>query len=253
MIRVRTLGLALVAVLAASAVAAVAAQATEGPFYKVGGVRLSGNKEIEVKAVGNQILRAAGVTVTCSAVKVPVGSVIIGLNVKQGDQSKETLEYSGCTVAGNGSPCEVESKEVKTKKLENLLGYETSTRTGKVLTGFKPEGATAKEFATIKFTGTGCTVTSTKVELGSGDKLGVACETLNEAGLVVSVNANETEGTKGFVRCPKTPIGKLFYEKAGAIEELKAGLVAFFFTSEYEGQTEVKIKGGTEKFGVFTK
>jgi hypothetical protein len=249
--RLRVLGLALVAVFAMSAVAVASASATAGPIYKAAGAELASGKSepITATANGSQVLKAAGVTVTCTEYALKEAK-IEGKGATTGGSSAETIEYKGCTVAGDGAKCTVKGKTVTTKALEDLQGYETKTRTGNIQTGFKPVSKTL--FATLEFEGTCTDGLSNNVELGTGKTIGVICNDTNELATTIdTVAANLPEAKVNGVECEATN-KSFFYEKAGTIEELKAGLTVLgIAASTYTGKSKIELTSG-KAWGVFT-
>jgi len=161
MTRIKTIGLALLAVFAFSAVAATAAQAEEAPYWSIEGTRLAAGKTFELvaKAKGNQVLTAGTTTVTCTAFSLNPGAVLLGSNAGEPGKSDETIKYTGCTVAGQGSTCAVENGTVETAPLTNELAYASNKKS--LVVEFVP--VTGKTLATLKFTGTCAIGLSTKV------------------------------------------------------------------------------------------
>jgi hypothetical protein len=249
------------AVLASSA---FAAHANFGPFYKTGGARIAANQEIEAVQSGNQVLKAGTITVTCTALKVKTGAtgVLVPAVGENGDTSKETIEYSGCSVTGNGTPCAVTGGAVTTNPLINETGFASKTAggegAGKILTLFHPETGTT--FATLNFTGAACSVTTTAVKVKSGCT--PACEGVIAEDLVenevaktfgnVEVNVNEIESKTGQIKLPATEIKEIWIERAGVLALHKAGLEAFAVKATIEGNSNVKLKSAA-KWGVATK
>jgi len=165
--RLKTTGVVLLALFAFSAIAATAAQAegpANGPYWSIEGTRLAAGKtfEITAKATSNQVLTAGTDIVTCTGFKLKPGAVLLGSNGKEPGKSDETIEYTGCTVTGNGTGCAVENGTVTTEPLTNELAYAENEKS--LVVEFDPvKGAT---LATLKFkaeTGGTCSVTSTKV------------------------------------------------------------------------------------------
>lgn len=249
MSRARTLTLALVAVCALGAVASSAAFAAQGPYYKISGTRLESGKthSFKVSARTPYVLKGTifGVVVTtkCTALKVNTAATLVGSTGKNGGSSKEILEYSGCTVEGNGAECKVENNEVKTKEVLNELAYSTSTRTGKILTAFVP--ASGNAFVTIKYTGT-CTTNEVTVE-GSA-----VAEDENSKGELIEVGKNEKEEEKGILVNKAVNGTKYWTESGGVLTEHEAKLsFAFFGSATIEGSSNVELGTGVN-WGVFT-
>lgn len=249
--RIQIIGLAIVAMLAFSVVAAAAAQAAEGPFYKVETKRLEKGsaEEVEGSAEGAQELETpdVGVKITCETLEVKSGGKIEGSTGKNPGKSKETLVYKKCKVTGDGSSCKVK-EPIETNPLVNTLGYEKENREGKLLILFSPESGSV--FATIHFEGTCTFGSSTEVKL-KGKSSGVICELLNGKKENIEVGKHEEEAEAGFIKCPSTALTTIYVEKEGAIEKKTGGLEVFGFESKYVGTSKVKLKS-KKKWGVFT-
>jgi hypothetical protein len=249
---VKRIGLVLVAVFAMSVVAESAAEATSGPVYMLGSHELENGKTLGIiaEANGNQVLKAATITITCKKVGALSG-VLVGKGLTTGGTSEEILDYTECSQSGDGASCTVLNGAVTTNLLENRQGFTNSTKTGPLLTGFKPKSSGV--FATLLFTGTCTFGSSNAVELGTGDKLGVICNAQNELGDNVEVGVREVIQKKNEISCPSTAIKAMWYETAGALAEEKAGLkVAGIATAEYIGKSFVSLTSGTE-WGLRTK
>ena len=207
--RVRLFGLAVLAMVALSAATAAAAQATEGPYYSVSGKRLPAGetKEVKVKAVGNFVLRtpAAGTVVTCTGMLVGPGATTYGFSGANPGTSKGVVEFSGCTVTGNGEKCGVEHEEIKTNTIKGILGYSSESRTGPLLVLFEPSSGT--NFVTVKFTGT-CTIASSPA---TGSVIGEVAEA-----------SEKTVNTLKFTTTKKT----IWLEEAGKLTSVKAEVKA---------------------------
>jgi hypothetical protein len=167
--QLKSTGTALLIALALGMVATAAAQAEEAPYWSIEGTRLAANKtfEIRAKALGSQgdVKTNGGIPVpgdgaiVCTAVKFAKGAVILGSNAGEPGKGSETIEYSGCTVTEDGTECNVENGEIKTEPLKNELAYAANKKS--LVVTYTPVKGTV--YATIKFTGSGCIVTSTKV------------------------------------------------------------------------------------------
>lgn len=245
----------IVAALAAMAllgVAASAASAVEAPFYKVGGKRLGAaeTKEPKLTAEGNQILSTATITITCTGIAAGKGTLITGSAAGEPGTSSGTLEYSGCTVTGNGTKCAVAGKKVVTNALKDELVYalkqEPLVKGNKIEDLFTP--ASGAVFATVKFeaeAGGTCTNKETAVE-GS-----VVVEVLNKVKAVVAFEENEKEEAFGFIKA--IPGGEACKVKASKFTECKkASIKAFGIAAKYEGTSKVELST-KEAFGVFSK
>jgi hypothetical protein len=235
--RIKILGLAAFAVLALSAVVATAAQAAEGPFFKIGGTRLAekASQEITAKAKSAFVLKASGTTITCTSLSLEKGAALKGTKVGNSETSEETIVFSGCTVSGTGfEKCEVEGKKITTMPVNDTLDYSSKAKTGKLLTLFTPVKGSV--FVTVHFkpeTGGKCKVTETAVE-GS-----VAAEDFSE-GKVVEAGKGR-EAVVGEVVFPTKAIKVDFIEKEKAVEEKKVSLKAFGLASTLEGTSEIEL------------
>jgi hypothetical protein len=249
--------LSMLAVLAIGAVSATAAQATEGPFYRIGGSEFGGArlKAGEFKDIINSATNAAGfvlanattgVKVTCTSISV--SGKITGSSGFNNSGSVETITFGGCTVTGNGAGCTVTGGTVKTEPLVNSLGYETSTRTGKILVVFEPEEGAL--FATIGFTGAGCTVKEIAVEPKTAR--GGVCGEAWKSGAAVKVGAEPGEGQVGEINFPATSIATAFVEAAGALAKVECGLESAGTADTLMGLSSFELVG-KPNWGVYTK
>jgi len=254
--QIRILGLAVLAVFALSVITATAAQATEGPFFKIENNRLLENEPIESAGTKEYVLKSGEFRIKCTGQKIENGT-FEGSSGKTRSQSLEYVVFEGCTVTGNGSPCEVfsekitgkpEVKVIRTKLLTNILDFSNkeATKGEKLLILFKPTKSAV--FVTIKFTGTGCTLFKTETTAEGS----VAAEALEEKEKPVTVEENEPEGVKGFVNFPEVPIKVEWEEVGGVRKEVKTKLTVFGKASELQGRSEVKLTSKA-KWGVATK
>jgi len=181
---VRTAAMAFFAVLAVSfAVTASAFAATNNPDYSselkgVLGLLEAGEKgEVEAKAANTQSLKATGVTINCTNLKLAPGANIKGRAAKSGESegtSEEILEYSGCTVE-SFPECKVEDTvtkkpgTIKTLTLTNKLAWKTKEAAEKenleeAVTVFEPK--TPSLFVTLNLSGT-CPLTGEEKTIGT--------------------------------------------------------------------------------------
>jgi hypothetical protein len=277
--------LSVLALFAFSAVAATAAQAIQAPFYKTckkvakgtgkyenaecikegepkeyERIRLGAGEEKEV--TGKQVagtsfvLAAGGDTITCTVEKLKAGAKIIGSASGEPGTSTETIEFSGCTVTGNGTPCAV-TEPITTEPVRNVLDYYSKHT---VKAEFSPEyigtyfvPVTGTKFVKLTFTGSKCEVTSTEVTGG------VEAEDLTSTGEKVGPTGKEVTEKVARVRFPTTPI--LLYEtvtkEVGTVHELTATstpawLKAFGGKATLTGESELALASG-ESWGVFSK
>jgi hypothetical protein len=235
------------AALAFSAIASASASAAEGPFFKVAGTRLASGATkaiISTKATKNFVLKAGTDVVTCTAVTTSSSAgaaAILGSTGANAGKDDEVVEFSGCTVAGNGTPCSVTTPIVA--NTHTTLAYSASAKTGAILDLFEPASGTT--FTTLSFTGTGCEVTSTKVE-GS-----VAAETWS-GGKVIEVTKEPAEAKVGEVNYPATSVKKAWTEASGTLTEHTVSLKAFGVAASLEGRASFELNG-SPVWGVYTK
>jgi hypothetical protein len=189
--------------------------------------------------------KSVGITITCTGLTLPeAGQMQIqGVAAGNGGTSKEALEFTGCIVTGNGEPCEVEGKKVKTATITNTLGYGNASRTGPVLVLFQPEKGT--NFVTVKFTGVGCKFKDTPVE---GSTVGAA----QVGGSPVVIGKEPEETLHGEVKFPHVQL--IFIEKEKSLKHVKAGLKAFGVASTLSGTALLLVdeNGAPVKWGIFT-
>ena len=135
MVRVRFVGVFVLLVVVYGGVGASVAVAEEAPYWSIEGTRLAAGKtaEISVKAVSNQVLNAAGISITCEGLAVEKGAVLLGSNA--------------------GEPG-------KTNPLTSELAYAPNKKS--LVAVFSP--ASGKKLWVLKFTGSGCVETEPTVE-----------------------------------------------------------------------------------------
>jgi hypothetical protein len=223
---------------------AATAQAVEGPFYHVGGARLTSgsSKTVKAAAVGTGFVlenKASKINVKCKSLKFKAGALITGSNGANASGGKGVFEYTNCTVEKNGT-CEVENETVTTNLMIDTLGYKNIGRTGPLLVWFKPE--TGNVIATIKFTGVSCIVSSTAV-------VGSVIGTLFSGGAAIEVGKNNVETLKNEVRFSNAT--EIWIETAGTLSPKTATLESFGGGSTLGGSLELTLEGGL-LWGVFT-
>jgi hypothetical protein len=263
---IRSLVGVLLAVCALAAVMASAAQAVEGPFWKVNGARLAagGKAPIEAKTSKEYILTAGTIEIKSKKSKLKA-SELLGSTGKDMGVSAQTVEFEENTVVGNGTGCTIGT--IKTELLEGGLAYEKENATtkvgeGKVYVDFAnkkvhDEGKTGGVLAPLTFNaGTGCTIPTATVE---GE---VSAEAQSE-NKPVEVGVNEKEAEIGQVVFPGTTVTANVLELSRATPSCSAAIVegkcpmanslkAFGKASKLVGASEVKL-ASKEKWGVFTK
>jgi hypothetical protein len=219
----RRMGLvAAVAALALVAVASSAAQAaTEGPFYKVAGARLAAGESKELRAANLEAFKltmsANGIKVTCESTPFATTSKIIGSTGANPGTSEERLEFSRCSVVGNGAGCQIAGPLV-TEPLKTTLGYATSGRTGKLLELLKPASGTL--LVTFTFEGASCRV------VGGIWVRGSVIAEVHNGGSAVEVGSEPAATAAQELALPEAPIAKIWIESAGTLTETSAALTS---------------------------
>lgn len=250
MTRPRTVWLAALAALALSAITATAAEAKEGPFWRIEKTRLAagGKANITGKAGTNFVLenKTSGVVITCTGLhlKHEKQAVLLGSTGANFGSSEEEVLFEGCVVTGNGTPCEVEKKYIKTFPVTNKLDFETKElKEGeKLLVLFQP--VKGNLFSTIKFVGAGCKLKEGTVE---GSVAGEAWQ-----GKKAVTKGAETEAVINEVNFPKAQIKVAWLEEAGVKKEVKPKLTFAGTAATLEGRSEIELES-KEKWGVLTK
>jgi hypothetical protein len=218
--RIRLLGLTLMAVFAFSAVAATVASASGPPLFAVNGKHLLPGETRLLLATAKEKFKLeaknAAVNINCAGLTLPTPSEMQIENVAgQGGVSRETLEFTTCTVEKNGEGCEVEGKTIRTNLILNLLGWGNAQETGQILVLFEPESG--PNFVTVKFVGELCKFKTTAV---TGTTVGGA--QINGKPYLVG---QETESLHGEVNFPHPQL--IFLLTNGVLRHVKAGLNAF--------------------------
>jgi hypothetical protein len=210
---------------------------------------------ITVQSNKNYVLANGVQTLNCTKQKDNEAAALEGSEEGTSGTSSQTIEFEGCTVEGNGTPCEPEKGIIKTEPTTSVLDFanEKSVKGEKVLETFKPTSGAV--FTKIKFVGSGCKITEAAVE-GS-----VAGTTQTESGAAVTVEENEelTSGEKeGFnsIEFPETKLKVEWTEKEGKREKVETSLKSFGkAATKFTGQTRIKEKrnGGNVVWGIRTK
>jgi hypothetical protein len=228
MTRIKLIGLALMAVFAFSAVSASVASAAIGPLFLVNGKHLLAGETRLLLATAKEKFRLeaknASITINCEGLTLPTASEMQIENVVgQGGVSREALEFTGCSVEGNGEPCEVEGGVIRTNLILNLLGWGNAQETGQILVLFEPESGI--NFVTVKFTGAKCKNKTTGV---TGKSVGGA--QLNGKPYLVGQEADSLHGEVAFPH-----VQLIFLLTNGVLRHVKAGLEAFGVASTLKG------------------
>jgi hypothetical protein len=275
--RIRILVLAALAVFALGAFTSTAAQASEGPFYRVcqkvaaglngsfmdnectkPGTTLNGwNKirlmekettEIEAKAASKEFVLANGVqTLRCKKMTVEKGAVIIGSTGANAGGGEGVGVFEECTIEGNGAGCEVEGKKIKTEPVKVTLDFakEIPVKGDVHLIMFAP--VTGNVLTKLKFVGTGCTLITATIEGKGGGQLDNGKQEL------LKLEENEELSAKNLVRFPTTLIKEEWVEKGGKREKIAMGIKSFGkAVTKAEGELTGTLVSGNH-FGVFSK
>jgi hypothetical protein len=249
--------LAALAVLALGAISATAAQATEGPFVKVGGTRLAAGESKNIVAEATKEFKLVSGEFVIRCPKVHIIGKLNGSSGANGANALIVVLFHGCKLEGNGAGCELyaepkagekELGAIRTVELESKLTYSNSTRTGLVLVLFHPKVGSV--FVTLKFTGKGCTpFKETETTAVEGGVTGEAWS----GGKGITVGAEPAETEKGEVNFPTKKLASDFFEKEGKLTEFKSKMTAFGkAATTFEGANSIAFEN-KEKWGVFTK
>jgi len=214
--RIKPFGLALVAMFAFSAFVATAAQAASGPYWSNSAKQLGAGETSKLSAAskGNFVLNqaATGITITCTGLKLNEGTAV-GSSGGNSGTSNEIIEFTGCTVAGNGASCTLSKNTITTFPLTNTLGFSSSARTGPILVLFAPVSGTT--FTEVLFTGT-CNVKGTNKITGMAiGEAYVAGKVLNAGEKILTI-----KGELQFGKTAKT----VFEEHSGVLTSSKSKL-----------------------------
>jgi hypothetical protein len=212
--RTRSIGVALLAMLAFSAVAAAGAQAEEAPFFSVAGTRLKAGeaKAFTAKAVHDFTFATEIGTVSCAKSRLEE-EVILGSEAGEPGTGIGFGELSECSVSGNGAGCRVEEPIVPSKIKGELV---EGANEKQLLVLFEP--AKGKVFATVRFKagkGSNCIVESTKV---TGAAVG---EILNEKEEPIESGQQPGSAKSWLLRFPSAQIHKVWVIKDGTGTEVE--------------------------------
>jgi hypothetical protein len=238
--RFKSVGLALMALLALGGGATSAADAaeTEGPLILVKSEWLGSGESREVKANAKASFifksKTVKAKIECKALKLKPGGTVNGSSRKSGGMGKMVLELSECHGAAKEEAltgCEPEGGKITSVALADTVGYSTSLRTGAVLMEVAPESGTT--LATVKFTGEKCIATTATI---SGALIGE----IFESGKVVEVGVNEVESVSPEIKFGTT--GKtISTESEGALTSVKSSLMLFGVESTLEGAAALEL------------
>ena len=161
-----TLGAALAWLFAGLALCS-SAHAIEGPFYSEEGSRLLTGESAQFKTgvrINKFGLSTSKLTLTCGGAESFRGSQFKGSTGHHPGHLTEKLIIGECTVAGNGTGCEVYKDSIVTEPLIGTLTYPKGTpaKSDDILEHVHPEsGSTLME---VKFVGSACIQSSFIVE-----------------------------------------------------------------------------------------
>lgn len=241
MIRIRTIGLALMAVFAMGAVMASAASAANPTW----GVEEAGvakelkvsteTRTVEGKANGTQKLNIGGSfgsTIACKSFKVSSAKIIGG----EPGTDQEIIEYGECEVEGKPN-CEINGKKAKVATITtNLLTSKLVFRTKKAAeegnaeltdTLFEPKSP-EKVFVSVVLSGT-CPLTGTFPVEGQ-----VAAENVKGGEHLAEHELN----------APATAISEYFTNPGATKVAVKALTFDTIFPASYVGKSVIKLAGG---------
>jgi hypothetical protein len=159
-------GTALIWLLAGLALSS-SAQAVQGPFYSEEGVRLTSGESAQFKTgvrINKFVLSTSKLTLTCGGAESYRGSQFKGSSGHHPGYLTERLIIIECTIAGNGTGCEVDKDYVATEPLIGTLVYPKSTpaKSDDILEYVRPESGSI--LMEVKFVGSSCIQSSVIVE-----------------------------------------------------------------------------------------
>jgi hypothetical protein len=253
--KLRLVLLTALAALSLGAIAVSAAQATEGPFWKVEGGRLAKGEKHPISATvtpTSKFTLVAG-TFTLEATELELeGGNLLGSNAANAGSSEETIVFKNVTLKGDGEGCEVysekvagtpEPKVIRTVPVSNTLDYANELRTGIILIFFKP--ITGSVFVNLKFKGANCK------PFNNGAPTAVEGSIAGEAWSAVKpveVGAEPAAAVSGEINFPVTLIKKDFIEEEGLLKEVKPSLKAFGkAVTTFTGNVTVKLTGAEKE------
>jgi hypothetical protein len=247
----RSLALTTVTALVALAASAPSASAIEAPYFKINATRLGAGEssELLVASSGNQILNATTykIFITCTTVKTKTGATLNGSGVGDPGTSTTVLEYSECSVEGNGAGCQLPGNKFTTSELKGELAYSTKEpKKGTLLVNlFSP--VTGSEIALLTFAagpGHSCTINELLVQ---GSLLFAVQNSKGE-----NVAVEEHEGEEEILRLHAIA-GEACKVKAAAFTECKKSSIKLSGTTgKLESTTNFKL-ASKAPFGIFSK
>jgi hypothetical protein len=223
--RFRLIGVALPAVFALSMVVASGAQAETAPFFSIGGARLAAGKthNFDARAIQSFVLSGTVATITCTGLSTSEG-VLLGSNAGEPGRDNEVINFSGCSLAGDGSACHlaatkggptvttITTNPLKSEQVENVSsGHVGKKLYEEIFPAKKSEG-----FVTLRFGGT-CTIEE-GVLAGQ-----LVAQTLYDNGTVGQVELGQTavEAKSWILSFPSTPITSIWLISGAGGKELE--------------------------------
>ena len=219
------------------------ANATSGPSYHVNGKSLKmGETRLALIALKESVAFAFGsIKINCHG--MTASGYIEGVASGVGGKGGETLEFTECTVEGNGEGCSVEEGKFVWSPLSTALGFSRSDRMGPVLVLFQPVSAV------IHFTPTvNCIFSSLGV---SGQLIGEAFQ--NGIPVEVDLTKSGTEMQHGEVRFKSPGPKTIWLENGGTLKTVKTKLETGFGAFIFSGTILVLVdeSGVPVKWGIF--
>jgi hypothetical protein len=235
--RMKLVGLMITAVMALSAfvVAPAMAAGTNNPVWNVAGSRLALGSSAKLTAVqnGNQVLKAPGVEIVCTALSA--SGELLGSGAEGPGTNTETLTYKSCTVTGHSS-CVAKSPgasngEIKTNLLNSKLAWAEKESAEKELAN---ENGTVTVFTPASGT------TFVEIELTPLGSCGFTPTDTTVKGSVVATNVQKTATEEKETNEISSTGAAKYFVNPGAKEE-KAGLTAFGLEASYKGKDKITL------------
>ena len=222
----------------------VSTRPTEGPVWNIGGTHLGKEESMELTAGSGEftITQTSGVKIKCTGQEYEKATIEGSSGANAGAIKVAHLNFSGCTVTGNGSGCSV-GGTIKSEPLEGRLAYATKERTGKIMVLFGNDGSSPTKWWLVKFSGAGC-------DIKEAELYGAAVAEVVTAGTPDEVGS-ETEAKVQQLRFPTSEIEKVWVEKEGKLAEEAVGLQLSGAVVVPSGTSSLELKAG-RLFGAFT-
>jgi hypothetical protein len=198
-----------------------------GPFFHVGGTKLSGTKQIKLQSKGSAVFKSPSVKleIECNN-SVSEGATIEGGGETQG-QAKGRVSFSSCKVLSPKTECEV-NQPIVTNQLKSYLAISVKPVTQtKDVEVFEPSQG-------VQFT----ELTLTKCSLTTVGVTGSIAAELIPVGV---------EGQEGLVVYPATAITEVNHE--GVAKKVKFETVGV--TDSFVAAYGARLATFPEKFGIF--